>query len=141
MKPSFLFSLCFCVVASGEASLLPPSLPAAKRTVAFSQLNNRDGVRRATAFLLARSEGENVRTEYAAALEKVVSPIKEACGKQAKFYRPDQSYMDLRKDFDEWKAASEAARILVQTDHHKDAKKFGEMDKAFEKASRAYDRL
>jgi hypothetical protein len=47
----------------------------------------------------------------------------------------------LRQPVREWKAAADAARVIIQTDHQKDKKKFAEMDRAYLAAEKAFQKV
>jgi uncharacterized protein YkwD len=117
-------------------------LPSSGRKVVADQLQLPDAQRRAAATMRFRADGKDASAEFSAALNRA-EPV--ALGNLRRLLQlvksTDPGVAALSKDFKAYAALADAARALVQTDHHKDQKKFGEMDRAFADAEKAHKKL
>ena len=118
-------------------------LAPAQRAPMLSQLAQPDTARRAPATVRLRADGTAATgPEVKATLTKLDEPALAKLRTLLRSTKPgDPTVENLRQDFREWKTASDAARAIVQTDHHKDKKKFDEMDRAFQRAEKAFGKV
>jgi uncharacterized protein YkwD len=128
---------------SAAEPLVTASLPAPRRAPVFSQIaQTRDEARRAMAVALVRSEGDAIKPDYRRVVEPIAAQQRDVLRKMVTALKlTDPSITELHKDYTEWKTACDAAREIVKTDLHKDAKLNGEMDKAYAKTERAFQTL
>ena len=135
----------FLVVASTLFAAHPfgGPLAATQRTPLLIQTAQTDSARRVPALVRLRADGPAATgADVKAALSKIDA---SATGSMKNLLRStkaaDATVENLRQDFRNWKAASDAARALVKTDHHKDHGKFTEMDRAYQSAEKAFEKV
>lgn len=114
-------------------------LSSAQRAPVLAQFAQVDTARRAAAVVRLRADGAAAAgADVKSALSKLDEPAVTRLRNLLRTTKPaDPTVENVRRDFREWKAASDAARAIVQIDHHKDKKKFDEMDRAFQRAEKA----
>lgn len=136
--------LLFLVLAATAFAEQPPgaSLAASNRAAVCEQLLLPNPQKRAAAILHLRCDGAEARRDFRAAMDRTQIPAIAALRQKLQLVKPaDASIAALRKEAADYKALADAARTLVQTDHHKDARKFAEMDRAFAAAEKAHGHL
>ncbi len=112
------------------------------RAVLAAQLSQPDMQKRARAIVRLRADGRSAADDVKAAAERAENATVISLRRLLQIAKPtDKSFEDAAKASREWKAAAEAARAIILTDHHKNPAKFAEMDKAFAKAQHAHDTL
>lgn len=135
------FALFLTVSAFAEHPFGGP-LTSAQKPQVLGLAAQADTARRAPALVRLRSDGAAAGADTKAALAKLETPAFAGMRNLLKATKPaDATIENLRRDFREWKAASDAARTIVQIDHHKDKKKFDEMDRACAKAEKAWEKV
>ncbi len=118
------------------------TLPASMRAPWLAQILQADPQKRAASIVRLRADGKETFDDVKAAVAKAEPVALGVLRRLLQMVRPtDQSFVDILRDCRDWKAAADAARAIVLLDHHKDAKKFAEMDKAFALADRAHKKL
>lgn len=136
----FLFSLC-AQLAFGEHPLGGP-LPASLRKAAADQLTVADPARRIGATVRFRADGSDAADDFRGGLNRAEATATGNLRRLLQLVKPTDPVIDqLKKQVEEYVTLRDAAKTLVQTDHHKDKQKFAEMDKAYAAADKAYDRL
>ena len=89
-----------------------------------------------------RADGTEASSEFSAALTRAEPIALGSLRRLLQLVKPtDPSFEALAKDIKAYFAAADAARAIVQTDHHKDQKKFAEMDRAFSDAEKAHKKV
>ncbi len=118
------------------------ALPASMRAPWLAQILQADPQKRAAAIVRLRADGKETFDDVKSAEAKAEPVALGALRRLLQLVRPtDQSFVDILRDYHEWKTAADAARAIVLVDHHKDPKKFAEMDKAYALADRAHKKL
>jgi uncharacterized protein YkwD len=107
------------------------------------QLGQADTARRAASVVRVRADGAAAMgVDTKAALLKLEAPATTGLRNLLRSTKPaDPTVENLRQAVREWKAAADAARAIVQIDHHKDKKKFAEMDQAYAAAEKAFGKV
>ncbi len=140
MRLCLLLSLLSLVVHA-EHPLGGP-LPASLRKAAADQLVLPDPARRIGATVRFRADGSDASSEFREGLTRGEVAATTNLRRLLQLVKPTDPAFDLlKKQVEEYRALADAARAIVLTDHHKDQKKFAEMDKAFAAADKAYERL
>ena len=118
-------------------------LAPAQRTPVLSQFAQTDTARRAFAIARLRADGFAMTgADVKTALSKIDASATASMKNLMRSTKPaDATVENLRRDFRDWKAAADAARAIVQTDHHKNSAKFAEMDRAYQKAEAAFEKV
>jgi uncharacterized protein YkwD len=136
---TFLFALAS--VASA-AHPLGSSLPTSQRKAVADLLQAPDPQRRAPAIARFRADGQDAATEFSAALTRSETTALGQLRRLLQLVRAtDPAIAAITKELQAYQTAADAAKALVQTDHHKDKKKFAEMDRAFAEAEKAHKKL
>lgn len=136
-------ALLLCLICSIQAGhplggTLAPSL----RKAVADQLVNTDPAKRIGAIVRFRADGSEATDEFRAGLARSEPMATAALRRQMQLVRmTDPSFDAIRKLSEEYRTLAETARVIVLIDHHKDQKKFAEMDKAFAAAEKAYEKL
>lgn len=131
------------ITATAVAHPFGGPLAPAQRTPVLSQLAQPDTARRTLAIARLRADGSAMTgADVKAALAKIDTTATSSMKNLMRSTKPaDATVENLRRDFRDWKAAADAARALVQTDHHKNSAKFAEMDRAYQKAEAAFEKV
>lgn len=118
-------------------------LTSSQRTPALLQIAQADTARRSASVVRLRADGAAATgADVKTALAKLEAPATAGMRNLLRMAKPaDPTIENLRRDFREWKTASDEARTIVQIDHHKDKKKFDEMDRAYQKAEKAFEKV
>ena len=136
-----LLFLLLAVSAFAEQPLGAP-LAASNRKAVCDQLLLPDPQKRAVAIVRLRCDGKDAQRDFRTALDRAkITAVANLRSKLPLVKSGDASLAALRREFANYKTLADAARALVQTDHHKDKAKLAEMDKAFTAAETAHARL
>ncbi len=141
-----LLALTFLALASATALRaehpLGAPLPGSFRKAVSDQLALPDPAKRIVATVRFRADGEDAADDFRSGLNRGDTASIANLRRLLQLVKPtDPAIEQLRKQAEEYHTLADAARVLVQTDHHKDQKKFAEMDKAYAAADKAFDRL
>src|SRR4051812_23297862 len=117
-------------------------LPASNRQPVAAQLLLPDAQRRAPAIARLRADGSDAAADVGSALARSEPVALGNLRRLAQLLKPtDPALAALAADFKSYVALADAAKLLVQTDHHKDQKKSAEMDRAFAEAEKAHKKV
>lgn len=118
-------------------------LAPSQRMQVLSHFVQLDTARRTPAIARLRADGSAVAgADVKAALARIDTVATNSMKNLFRLTKPTNATVEsLRRDFLDWKAAADVARALVQTDQLKDRAKFAEMDRACQKAEKAFDKL
>jgi hypothetical protein len=131
----------FTTLAVAENPLGAP-LPASLRKAATDQLNLPDPARRIGATVRFRADGSDAADDFRSGLTRSETTATANLRRLLQLVKPTDPAIDaLKKQVEEYATLRDAAKLLVQTDHHKDKQKFAEMDKAYAAAEKAFERL
>jgi uncharacterized protein YkwD len=134
-----IFAVC---ATSGATHPFGGPTPTSSRKVLGDQLLLPDPDKRAPAVARFRADGTDGATEFAAALNRAEPIAIGSLRRLLQLVKPtDPSFDALSGDLKAYLPLAEAAKVLVQTDHHKDQKKFAEMDRAFAEAEKARKKI
>ena len=143
MSHRVLALLLFCLsVCVGADHPLGGPLPSSNRKMVGDQLLFPDPQRRASAIARFRADGADASADFSSALSRAETAAVGTLRRSLQMLKAtDPSIAALTKDYQAYVPLAEAAKVLVQTDHHKDQKKFAEMDRAYAEAEKAHKKL
>jgi hypothetical protein len=142
MRISILVLLIGLGVCAEAAHPLGGPLPSSNRKMVGDQLLFPDPQRRASAIVRLRADGADASADFTAALTRSEAVALGTLRRALQMLKAtDPSVGALAKEFQAYVPLAEAAKVLVQTDHHKDQKKFAEMDRAFSDAEKAHKKV
>lgn len=134
--------LCCAHVAFAALHPLGGPLPSSNRKVVAEQLLSPDPQKRVVATVRLRADGKDASSEITGALTRSEPTAIGSLRRLLQLVKPTDPALDaLAKDYKAYVTAADAAKALVQTDHHKDKKKFDEMDRAFSDAEKAHKKV
>jgi uncharacterized protein YkwD len=145
MRPMRLCLLALLCSLSVTLAALHPfggPLPSSNRKAVADQLLSPDPQKRMPATARLRADGKDAASEHSAALTRAEPIALGSLRRLLQLLKPtDPVFEALNKDIRSYVTAADAAKVLVQTDHHKDKKKFDEMDRAFSDAEKAHKKV
>jgi uncharacterized protein YkwD len=117
-------------------------LPSSHRKAVADQLAMPDPAKRAGAVLRFRVDGPEAADDFRAGLTRAENAALGNLRRLLQMVKPtDPAFEVIRKLVEDHRVKTEAASALILTDHHKDKKKHAEMDKAYDAAEKAHERL